>query len=213
MIIKKILTTSCLSLWILSGAFSQKAISVSEMVKSKNFVFIVTNIENRNTYNGSVSTASDGYNSTPTVLNLQQRIGSQPYQADYLQIVNGDGDYFGDYRLRSQNTAPKYSGENVFLVQNADHILIREKEAPVNFNEIEATGFYEYLPEQYQVKLISKNDNKWVLTYELAVGRNRKEFKLEISESGKAILKALKDNNTKAYLYGYIIKPEDVKKL
>ena len=213
---KKLLAITFVVTGLFQGAVAQRSAhaSVNEMISDKKFVFIATKVEKRGTYNGSVSLPQDGYATSPAVLGLQYNVNVQPYQSDYLQVINGDGDYFGDYRLRTRRDTPaEYSGESVFLIQNANSILIRQQQAPSTFNEIKDSEFYEYQPEQYLLKSINKNNKKWTLNYEIATGRNTKQLKLEILENGKATLKTLKDKNTTVYLYGYITKPEDVKKL
>lgn len=214
---KKRYLITYLTFGLLNSVFAQQDDLVSTLIKSKQFAFVVSRIENKPGLNGTSGIAPyiniGAINpSTVSMYTSKQITTDAPVSSfalsDYYQLAAGSGSYFNAYNIHSKeyNSAPKVPESFIFLVQQPKALLLTTSKSPLYVQNVSSEELKAYTPENFKLMSKKKKDNRWLLKYKVGKKKDKRVFYLEVDDKGHAVLQDQPSEHTTKVMYGNILR-------
>ena len=214
---KSRLLIACLTLGLLNSSLAQQKDLVSDLIKSKKFAFVVTKVENKPGFRGTSAFANaanfDEINpSTASIALSKQLTTDAPVSSydlnRYYNLSSGDGSYFTAFNIKQNeyNPTTRSTPKSIFLVQQPEELLVKETLNEFNLYNNDSKDLNTYAAEEFKLISTKKEDNRWLLKYQVGKKKDKRTFYLEIAENGNAILQDQPTLDKTNVMYGYILR-------
>ena len=213
---KKRLLLTCLTIGLLNSTFAQEKESISDLIKSKTFAFIVTKVENKAGILGpefAVFPNFDAINPSTASIETSRKLTTDApvasyYLADYYRQAMGIGSYFDAFNIQKSTYKPKTRTINnsIILVQQPEALLLKSANGNTDLTNIDSEELYSYSLNDYKLVSKKRKGDTWLLKYKVGQNRNSKVFYLTISENGSAVLQDQPSLRNTTFMYGKILR-------
>ena len=208
----------CLLAYAATAAAQEKSgLPVADLIKSRSFVFVVSDVQKKPGFNGVYGYGSQPryINPNPSAMTISQseRVTSltpgasgSNVQVEYYRLSQLDGSYFTAYNIpqpRNSNSIDD-KGEQIYLTQKGNGIIISESKNPKSVAELKNAGAYTLSANNYKIKSSKKSDGSLTLTYTLKGGDQKQTFYIDVDQLGNAVLIQEPTKEFTTYMYGKI---------
>lgn len=207
----------CLTIGLLNSAFAQQNDLVSNLIKSRQFAFVVSRVENKPGFQGT-SAFADATNfstivpSTVDIATSKRITTDAPVSSwqlnEYYRLASGDGSYFTAYNIKAKTYNPKTRAisSSIFLVQQPDQLMLKNIESQFHFYSISSEELNAYTSNDFKLVSKKKKNNRWLLKYKVGKNQDKRVFFLEVAENGNAVLQDQPSLSNTTVMYGNILR-------
>lgn len=214
---KKRFLILCLTIGLLNSAFAQNNDLVSNLIRSKQFAFVVSRVENKAGLNGSSGLSPyvsiGAINPSTASMYTSKEITTDASVSsfvlmNYYQLAAGNGSYFNAYNIQSNEytSVPKVPESFIFLVQQPEKLLLTTSKSPLYIQNAISEELKAYTPENFELISKKKKDNSWLLKYKVGKKKAKRVFYLEIDNNGRAVLQDQPNEHATKVMYGNILR-------
>lgn len=214
---KKRFLIPCFTIGLLNSAFAQQNDLVSNLIKSRQFAFVVSRVENKPGLNGSSGFGPyinlEGINPSTANMYTSKEITTDAavdsfLLSNYYQLAAGNGSYFNAYNIQPKeyNSAPKVPESFIFLVQQPEQLLLTTSNSPLYVQNVISEELKAYTPENFKLMSKKKKNNRWLLKYKVGKKKDKRVFYLEVDDNGQGVLQDQPSEHTKKVMYGNLLR-------